>query len=158
MPTIRVETLIRAPAERCFDLARDPELQTRSLAGTGERVVARTGSGLLGLGDVVTFEAVHFGVRQRLTAQISRCEPPLLFEDRQVQGTFRSFTHVHEFRATDEGTLMIDVFEFRSPLGVIGVLTDRLFPAHHMPMLYTTYRRQARHIDGAREPSAASHA
>jgi uncharacterized protein YndB with AHSA1/START domain len=83
MPVVQIETIIRAPIERCFDLARDPDLHELSLGHTGERVLSRTGSGLLGPGDLVTFEAVHVGVRQRLTAQITRVEPPRLFEDRR---------------------------------------------------------------------------
>lgn len=63
MPVIRIETVIRAPVERCFDLARDPDLHERSLKHTGERVVSRTGYGLLGPGDIITFEASHLGVR-----------------------------------------------------------------------------------------------
>src|SRR5690348_15855916 len=115
MPVIGVETVIRAPVERCFDLARDPDLHERSMAQSGERVVSRTGSGLLGPGDLVTFEAVHLGIRQRLTAQITRFEPPYLFEDRMVHGAFRSFTHVHRFQPIATGTLMTGTFEYQSP-------------------------------------------
>ena len=145
MPIIRIETLIQAPIERCFDLARDPDLHARSVAQTGERVVSRTGSGLLVLGDTVTFEAVHFGVRQRLTAQITRFEPPCLFEDRMVRGAFHSFTHRHAFRQTDAGTLMTDTFDFRSPLGLLGVLADHLVLTRYLRRLLTrraTYLRQ----------------
>ena len=71
MPTIRVETRIEAPVERCFDLARDVDLHRRSLARTGERAVGGVTTGLLGPGDTVTWEGRHFGVRQRLTARIT---------------------------------------------------------------------------------------
>lgn len=127
MPVIRIETVIRAPAERCFDLARDPDLHARSLGETGERVVSRTGSGLLGLGDVVTFEGRHLGIRQRLTAQITRFERPYRFEDRMVRGAFRSFRHLHAFQPVEGGTLMTDVFAYRAPLGPLGRLAERLF-------------------------------
>lgn len=127
MPVIRIETVIRAPIVSCFDLARDPDLHARSVAQTGERVVRRTGTGLLGLGDVVTFEARHFGVRQRLTARITRFEPPRVFEDQMLRGAFRSFTHVHAFEQTESGTRMLDVFEYRAPLGPLGWLAERLF-------------------------------
>jgi ligand-binding SRPBCC domain-containing protein len=127
VPTIRIETPIRAPIERCFDLARDPEIHERSAARTHERVVSRTGSGLLGAGDVVTFEARHFWVRQRLTARITRCERPHVFEDEMVRGAFQSFRHVHAFCEVEDGTLMTDTFAFRSPLGPLGALADRLF-------------------------------
>jgi ligand-binding SRPBCC domain-containing protein len=135
VPTIHVETVIHAPIERCFDLARDPDLHARSVAHTGERVISRTGSGLLNLGDVVTFEARHFGIKQRLTAKITRFERPHLFEDRMVRGTFTSFTHVHAFEKTDVGTRMIDTFEYRVPLGPLGALAARLFLTRYLRRL-----------------------
>src|SRR3954451_19035436 len=138
MPVVQIETIIRAPIERCFDLARDPDLHELSLGHTGERVVSRTGSGLLGPGDLVTFEAVHVGVRQRLTAQTTRVEPPRLFEDRMVRGAFRSFRHVHAFRVIDGGTLMTDVFAYRAPLGVLGRLAEWLFLTRYLRRLLAT--------------------
>ena len=137
MPIVRIETVIRAPIVSCFDLARDPDLHARSVAQTGERVISRTGTGLLGLGDVVTFEARHFGVRQRLTARITRFEPPYLFEDRMVRGAFRSFTHVHAFEQTAAGTRMLDTFEYRAPLGPLGWLAERLFLMWYLRRLLT---------------------
>src|SRR5687767_5543655 len=137
MPAIQVETVIRAPIERCFDLARDPDLHAWSVAQTGERVVNRTGTGLLGLGDVITFEARHFGVRQRLTAKITRFEPPYLFEDRMVRGAFQWFTHVHAFEQIAGGTRMVDVFAYRAPLGPLGWLAERLFLTRYLRLLLT---------------------
>jgi ligand-binding SRPBCC domain-containing protein len=127
MPVIQIETVIRAPIERCFDLARDPDLHERSLEHTGERVVSRTGSGLLGPGDLVTFEGVHLGIRQQLTAQITRFERPHFFEDLMVRGAFQSFRHLHAFQTIECGTLMTDRFEYRAPLGPLGRLAERLF-------------------------------
>lgn len=138
MPVVTVETIIRAPIERCFDLARDPEFHTRSLAHTGERVVARTGSGLLALGDEVTFEGRHFGIWQRLTARITRFEPPRLFEDRMVRGAFRSFSHLHAFRPTEAGTVMTDTFEYQAPFGPLGILAERLLLTPYLRRLLTT--------------------
>src|ERR671910_3348344 len=137
MPVIRIETRIRAPVERCFDLARDPELHERSLEQTGERVVSRTGNGLLGPGDLVTFEARHLGVRQRLTAQITRFERPHLFEDRMVRGAFQAFRHLHAFQPVEDGTLMTDVFAYRAPLGPLGRLAERLFLTRYLRRLLT---------------------
>lgn len=81
-----------------------------SSGGWGERRILK-------LGDEVTFEATHFGIRQRLTARITAVDPPHSFEDTQVRGFFRSLVHRHEFHAEGEGTRMIDVMEFASPLG-----------------------------------------
>ncbi len=132
MPVIRLETRIQAPVEKCFDLARDVDLHTHSAARTRERAVAGITRGLLGPGDLVTWEAVHFGIKQRLTARITRFERPYLFEDEMVRGAFASFTHTHQFLPDGDATLMVDVFRYTSPLGFLGTLADRLFLERYM--------------------------
>ena len=64
MGVIRLETFIRAPIERCFDLSRSVDLHILSTAQTNERAIDGVTSGLMKLGDVVTWEARHFGVKQ----------------------------------------------------------------------------------------------
>lgn len=130
VPTIRVQTLIDAPAQACFDAARDVDLHVRSASATGERAVGGVTTGQLTLGDEVTWEARHLGVRQKLTARITRFDPPHLFEDVMVQGPFRSFRHVHEFRPSGperDSTMLVDTVTFESPFGPLGWLADHLF-------------------------------
>src|ERR1700730_8096635 len=55
MPKIVLMTLIHAPPERCFDLSRSVELHVASTRQTGERAVGAVTSGLLGLGEEVTW-------------------------------------------------------------------------------------------------------
>lgn len=84
-------------------------------------------TGLLELGDEVTWEAVHFGIKQRLTARVTRLERPRLLEDQMVRGAFHAFTHRHEFRPQNGGTVMVDTFAYTSPLGILGRIADVLF-------------------------------
>jgi ligand-binding SRPBCC domain-containing protein len=135
VPVIRLETLVDAPAETCFDMALDVDLHVRSTFRTGERAVGGVTSGRLRLGDTVTWEATHLGVRQRLTSRVTRFERPHLFEDEMVRGAFRSFTHRHEFRPAGAGTLVVDTFSYVSPLGLLGVLADKLFLERYMRRL-----------------------
>jgi len=135
MVVIRIVTTISAPVERCFDLARDIDFHVRSLANTGERAVAGRTTGLIGPGESVTWEARHLGVRQRVTAKVTEFDPPRYFRDVMTQGAFRSFTHDHRFEDRDGGTLMTDEVAFRSPLGPIGALVDRLFLAGYLRRL-----------------------
>ncbi|MDD9267306.1 SRPBCC family protein [Paenibacillus sp. GCM10023248] len=132
MPTIRIELLIEAPAEVIFDLARSIEIHSQSTAQTRERPVAGVTSGLIELGQSVTWEAVHFGIKQRLTAKITEMDRPRRFVDEQVRGAFKSFTHAHEFVEVQNGTLMIDIFNYTSPLGVLGKWADRWFLQAYM--------------------------
>jgi ligand-binding SRPBCC domain-containing protein len=132
MTTVVIEMRIAAPIELCFDLARDVEAHLRTTSWTGERAVGGKTSGLLELGEIVTFEAVHFGVRQRLTSKIVELTRPSRFVDEMVQGAFASFRHVHEFVADGASVMMRDTLVWRSPLGILGLLADKLFVERHM--------------------------
>jgi ligand-binding SRPBCC domain-containing protein len=111
---IDLETLIAAPAKRCFDLSLSVELHLHSTASTGERVVGGVSSGVLRLGDRITWEARHLGLKYRLSMTISLEDAPRMFRDEMVRGPFRRLMHDHFFEPIDVGTLMRDVFEFSS--------------------------------------------
>jgi ligand-binding SRPBCC domain-containing protein len=128
-----VVTRIEAPIERCFDLARSIEAHNESAAFSEEHAIApgRT-SGLLEAGDLVTFEAMHFGMRQRVTARITEMARPHLFVDELVKSAFRSLRHIHDFREIGGATIMTDALEWRSPFGPLGMIADALFLKSHM--------------------------
>jgi ligand-binding SRPBCC domain-containing protein len=135
MALVRIVTTIAAPIERCFDLARDIDFHIRSMERTGERAVAGRTTGLIGLGEYVTWEARHLGVRQRFTAEVTVFEPPTYFRDVMTAGAFRSFAHDHRFTAQDGETVMTDEVVFRSPFGPFGWLVDYLFMTGYLRRL-----------------------
>jgi ligand-binding SRPBCC domain-containing protein len=135
MARFRIITEIAAPIQVCFDLARDIDFHTRSLEGTGERAVGGRTSGLIGLGESVTWEARHLGIRQRLTAEVTILDCPHSFRDVMTAGAFHSFAHDHRFEARDGYTVMTDEVEFKSPLGPLGWLVDRLFMTDYLRRL-----------------------
>ena len=135
MAKFRIVTEIAAPIEVCFDLARDIEFHTRSLEGTGERAIAGRTTGLIGLGESVTWEARHLGVRQRLTVDVTAFDRPDYFRDVMTRGAFRSFAHDHRFETRDGRAVMTDEVEFRSPLGPLGWLVDRMFMTGYLRRL-----------------------
>ncbi len=137
MPTIVTKLFIQAPAAVCFDLARSIDIHMASTAHTQERAVGGRTSGLIELGESVTWEAVHFGVRQRLTAGITAYDRPYRFVDEMVSGAFKSFWHEHRFEESAGGTWMTDTFDYTSPLGPLGRLADRLFLRAYMEDLLT---------------------
>jgi len=134
----QLQTVIEAPIERVYDLARDIDLHARSMAHTGERAVAGRTSGLIGLGETVSWRACHFGFTWSLTSRITVAEPPSRFVDEQSSGPFRSFRHEHRFEAIPGGTLLVDDWQHVSPLGPLGRLVDRLLLAGHMRRLLET--------------------
>jgi ligand-binding SRPBCC domain-containing protein len=123
---IDITTQITAPMQRVFDLSRSVDLHAVSTAQTGERAVAGVTSGLMSLGQEVTWRARHFGIWQCLTSRITLFDPPTHFRDSLVRGAFRSFDHDHFFSQQGEITVMRDVFDFQSPLGILGRIADSL--------------------------------
>ncbi|GGG25495.1 hypothetical protein GCM10010916_47420 [Paenibacillus abyssi] len=103
-----------------------------STAKTNEKAVAGVTSGLINVGESVTWEAVHFGIKQHLTAKITELEEPFYFADEMVSGAFKRFWHKHEFIERGSQTLMIDTFDYTSPLGWIGKVADVLFLEKYM--------------------------
>lgn len=132
MPVVEVHTTIRAPIGRVFDLCRSVEAHVATSGATGERAVAGVTTGLLGLGDQVTWSARHLGRRWSLTSRITEFERPHRFRDSMVAGVFARFDHVHEFAFGDGVTKVRDVFDFTSPWGVLGRIADALVVERHM--------------------------
>lgn len=135
MPVIRLETLIHAKIDVVFDLSRSIDLHQVSTAHTEEKVVGGRLSGLIELGESVTWQARHFGIVQRLTSKITAFEKPGYFVDEMVQGAFKSFKHEHLFVSRDQVTVMTDIFNYTSPFGVLGRIADRLFLKKYMERL-----------------------
>jgi ligand-binding SRPBCC domain-containing protein len=146
MPTIVLETLIKAPAEICFDLMRDIRLHTETTAQTNEKAVAGVTDGMIGLAQTVTFEGRHFGIRQRLTVKVVEFDRPRLFTDEMIDGTFKSFKHIHRFFEKDNATVMQDTLIWESPFGMLGRMADKLFIEKHLKRLVTTRNSKLKEI------------
>jgi ligand-binding SRPBCC domain-containing protein len=138
LETIRVETWIAAPAERCFDAARDLDLHVKTVAHTNERAVAGRTSGLIELGEEVTWRARHFGIVQHFTSRITAFDRPRYFQDAMQRGAFRSFVHDHYFEPEGARTKMIDVLAFSAPLGILGRIAEKLFLRRYLTRLLAT--------------------
>lgn len=127
MPRIELNTEINAPIDVVFDLSRSIDFHVRTTEHTGEKAIAGKTSGLIELNESVTWSAKHFGVSQNLTSKITVMQRPDIFVDEMTKGIFKSLCHQHLFLAEGNKTLMIDIFEFESPLGFLGKAVNRLF-------------------------------
>jgi ligand-binding SRPBCC domain-containing protein len=151
---INLETYIQAPPGVCYALKLDVQLHVSSTQQTQERTVAGRTSGRLELGELITWDARHLGVRQRLTVQVTAAEPPWHFRDEMRRGAFRSMSHDHYFEPLEQGqaTLMRDVFAFESPAGVVDQWFDRFFLQGYMTRFLqarnATLKQQAEALAG----------
>lgn len=139
--TFRIETELAASPERAFAVSLDIGAHERSMAATGERAVAGTTTGSIGLGESVTWRARHLGVVWRMTSQITSLEAPHRFVDEQVRGPFARFRHEHRFEPSARGTRMVDTVTFGAPLGPLGRLAEVLVLRRHLVRLIAERNR-----------------
>ena len=132
MPKIELITEINSSLEICFNLSRSIDLHQLSTAETKERAIAGKTAGLISMNDYVTWEAIHFGVKQKLTSKITGYNYPHYFKDEQLQGAFKSFEHEHLFEQVGKVVIMKDIFTFSSPLGILGKIANQLFLTNYM--------------------------
>ena len=147
MPLIEIKTLIDADMQTCFDLSRNIDFHKESLKHSNEKAIAGKTSGLIGLNEWVTWEAIHFGIKQQLTSKITAFNSPYNFVDEMVSGAFKSFKHEHIFQSSFDNkfnidyTLMIDRFYFESPFGLLGKLVNVIFLKRYVTNLLKTRNR-----------------
>jgi ligand-binding SRPBCC domain-containing protein len=126
MVKLEFSTIIAAPIERCFDLARSIDFHLHTSVSTGEVAIAGKMSGLIGLHETVTWRGRHLGFRFEHESLIDRFDRPHHFRDVMVRGSFKSFQHDHFFAPEDGGTWMRDVIEFTAPCGLLGRFAESL--------------------------------
>ena len=89
-------------------------------------------TGLIELGEEVTWRARHFGVVQEFTSRITAFDRPRHFRDEMQRGAFRSFVHDHHFLSDGDSTIMVDMLAFSAPLGILGVVAERLLLRNYL--------------------------
>ena len=135
MPLIHLTTFIEAPVERVFDLSRNIQLHKESMKKYKEEAVAGTRFGLIEKNETVTWKARHFFKTRILRVSITEMQKPLRFIDEQSQGSFKAMKHEHHFKACDNGTIMIDLFEFESPYGTLGKWLNSIYLTRYLKHL-----------------------
>ncbi|MBL7701028.1 MAG: SRPBCC family protein [Ferruginibacter sp.] len=127
MPKIHLTSFIAAPVERVFNLSRSINLHQISTASTGEKAIDGVMSGLINKNETVTWQAKHLFKTRQFTSKISEMKSPEFFVDEMVKGDFKSFHHEHHFKATANGTIMIDLINFETPYGNFGKIVNSIF-------------------------------
>ncbi|MBL4604144.1 MAG: SRPBCC family protein [Flavobacteriaceae bacterium] len=87
------------------------------------------------MNESVTWRAKHFRVYQELTSKITEFDKPNYFVDEMQEGAFKEFKHEHHFSELNGGTLMTGIFNYKSPLGILGKLADEIFLKKYMTQL-----------------------
>lgn len=144
MPTIHLTTFIAAPVERVFDLSRSIDLHKKAMTHTGEKAVAGTTMGLIGLDETVTWKAKHLYKTRIMKVKITAMQPPFSFTDEMMEGSFKSMKHEHHFKPIENGTFAIDILTFETPYGPLGKMVNAIYLRHYMEGLLDQRNRVIR--------------
>jgi ligand-binding SRPBCC domain-containing protein len=102
------------------------------MAAYKEEAIAGTTAGLIEKEETVTWKAKHVFKTRLLRVKITQLEKYFLFTDEQVQGDFKTMRHEHHFKPCDNGTIMIDIFSYESPYGLIGRWFNSIYLTKYM--------------------------
>jgi hypothetical protein len=131
-------TLIDAPIDRVFDLSRSVEVHLLANVHDNKQALAIDGvtTGLIGLGQQVTWRAKHFGFWHNLTSKVTDLEVPTYFQVTMVKGIFRFMQADHRLRSLPSGvTELRDIFAIAAPLPILGAIAEGLFLRPYMMKL-----------------------
>jgi ligand-binding SRPBCC domain-containing protein len=135
MPTIHLTTFVAAPVNVVFDLSRNIDLHRQSMSAYREEAVAGIRFGLIEKDDTVTWKAKHFFKNRLLRVKIADMKKHEQFTDEQVEGDFKMMKHEHYFKPCDNGTILIDLFHFESPYGILGQWFNSLYLTKYLKRL-----------------------
>jgi ligand-binding SRPBCC domain-containing protein len=132
MVTIKLNTWVNAPVERCFKLASSVEFHIASARPMRERAVSGVTSGLLREGDTVKWHARRFLLRLTHTSLMEVSRPFSHIREVMAAGIFARYEHEHYFAAMDDGTRVRDELKFSAPLGPLGRMMEGLVLRRYM--------------------------
>jgi ligand-binding SRPBCC domain-containing protein len=105
------------------------------MASYREDAVAGTRFGLLEKNETVTWKARHFFKERILRVKITEMKKPEMFIDEQTAGDFKMMKHEHYFKNCENGTIVIDLFHYESPYGVLGRWFNNLWLTKYLRRL-----------------------
>lgn len=126
MTILILSTKIKAPIETVFNTARSIDIHQLSAAKSNEKAIDGKTSGLIELNETVTWSGKHFGLQLLHKSIITHFKFPSYFVDEMIEGHFKSFRHEHFFQVDKDFTVMIDRLEYKTPLGILGFLFDKI--------------------------------
>ncbi len=112
MPKLQFTTLIHAPVQRVFDLARCVSLHKRHFEKHAIVPVQGKSSGLLGLRDHVTWKG-KFGRKIKfLSIDVTEMKVPEYFKMEFRKDFFEQFQHEVYLTGINNGTILMDRIEY----------------------------------------------
>lgn len=87
-------------------------------------------------GALIDYRIRLMGVPMRWKTRIDVWEPGKRFVDRQLEGPYALWRHLHEFEEVPGGVLMRDVVDYDLPLGPLGSIAHVAFVKRQLTAIF----------------------
>ena len=146
MTTIKLITEIKAKQEIVFNASRNIALHKESLSKTNEKVIDGRKTGLIKLGETVTWSGNHFGFNLKHKSRITQMNLYQSFTDEMTEGNFKTFIHHHKFISQNNTTVMIDEILYEVPFGILGAIFNLFILKKYLRKIITERNDFIKHI------------
>lgn len=124
---IENNTHIKAPIQRCFDLARSIDFHKISLQKAKEEAIGGITTGLIGENQHVLFQTHVANFRYSSEMRVIKYNPPFYLSYEIVNSLFKSVIHDYYFYDIGKETVMVDHLYFETRYGFIGDVSCEIF-------------------------------
>ncbi len=138
MNRIEFNTPIKAPVERCFDMARSIDFHKISLGPLKEEAVAGFTSGLINQHEHVLMKSKLWGFQFSTELKITKFNPPFFLSYDIADSNFESIIHDYYFYDISNETVMVNHFYYKPKLGILGELLNVLFLRRYLTHILKT--------------------
>jgi ligand-binding SRPBCC domain-containing protein len=77
-------------------------------------------------GSIIDYKIKLNGIPFRWRTEITKWDPPYLFEDTQIKGPYKMWIHEHRFEEKNGVTFMTDTVNYLSPGGIFEFIPHKL--------------------------------
>lgn len=101
------------------------------------KILSNSGGEKMHEGQIITYTVKILPlVRVGWTTKITRVNYPNSFTDEQLAGPYKVWKHRHTFKAVEGGVEMTDDLEYVVPLGILGILANRIFVGKELDEIF----------------------
>ena len=97
-------------------------------------------------GTRISYTIRWLGLSMRWESLIAEYEKNVRFADEMIHGPYKSWYHVHRFRAVPDGIEMSDRVDYELPLGPLGGLAHRIMVRRQLEAIFDYREERIRQI------------
>ena len=146
--TLERKTTISDNLESVFEFFEDPRnLKEITPPWLSFQVVSASDE-VMKQGMKIRYKIRWLGLRMPWESLIAEYERNVRFADEMLRGPYKSWYHVHEFKAVSDGVEMLDRVEYELPFGPLGKLAHWLMVRRQLKAIFDYREKRIRQIFG----------